>query len=61
MIPIWLFNYMRHARSVKNNFNGIKVVLKKDNKVVHEDIFQVISGDTIVLDIDSIFQAKDDE
>lgn len=59
MIPVWLFNYMRKARKVKNDFNGIKIVLKKDNKVVHEEIFQVMSGDSIVLDIDSLFLGKE--
>ena len=59
MIPFWLFSYIRKARKVKNDFNGIKVMLKKDNKVVHEQIFQVMSGDSIVLDIDSLFLGKE--
>lgn len=59
MIPVWLLTYMRKARKVKNDFNGIKVILKKDNKVMYEKIFQAMSGDSIVLNIDSLFLEKE--
>lgn len=59
MIPVWLLTYMCKARKVKNDFNGIKVILKKDNKVMYEKIFQAMSGDSIVLNIDSLFPEKE--